>query len=96
MHNYVSCTVENPVFGISTRSGTNPGDVTHGIATTKRNITLTSFDVVSTLLFLFLIFPEVFTLLHVWYCKLHVHVNNIQHLHRFYRIKREARGSLSI
>ena len=26
-------------------------DVTHGIATTKRNMTLTSFDVVSTLLF---------------------------------------------
>ena len=26
-------------------------DVAHGIATTKRNMTLTSFDVVSTLLF---------------------------------------------
>ena len=28
-------------------------DVTHGIATTKRNMTLTSFDVVSTFLFYF-------------------------------------------
>ena len=31
-------------------------DVTHGIATTKRNTTLTSFDVVSTLLFYFYFF----------------------------------------
>ena len=31
-------------------------DVTHGIATTKRNMTLTSFDVVSTLLFYFYFF----------------------------------------
>ena len=29
----------------------NVYDVTHGIATTKRNITLTSFDVVSTLFY---------------------------------------------
>ena len=34
-------------------NSTQHNDVTHGIATTKRNMTLTSFDVVSTLLFYF-------------------------------------------